>query len=153
MTWTTNLLIHKGGELLGGCPRHGPPTQVERTLSALHGRGRWSPITPPREKCAPVPTTVRAIYENCPALGESTRTTSGRYLPERRPIFKIVPAMYTAVRKPDLATHCYRATAAVVKMVMLSKCCSELAVDIFSHLLTSMTARGGIYFRASRLKK
>ena len=143
VTRTTKLLTHKGEELLGRCTRHVLPIPVERTLSALRGRERWSPITALREKASPVAPAVRENFEKCAALLESTRTPSGCHLQERRALFKMVPAAYTAVREPDLATRCYRATAAAEKMVVLSKCCCELAVDILSHQLPSTTPRGG----------
>ena len=143
VTRTTKLLTPKGEELLLRCLRHVLPIPVERTLSALRGRERWSPITALREKASPVAPAVRANFFLWPALGESTQTPSGRYLPLRRPQSDTVPAVATAVREPDLATRCYRATAAAEKMVVLSKCCCELAVDILSHQLASTTPRGG----------
>ena len=135
VTRTTKLLTPKGEELLLRCLRHVLPIPVERTLSALRGRERWSPITALREKTSPVAPAVRANFDSRPALLESTQTPSARHFQERRPESKMVPAAYTAIREPDLATHCYRATAAVEKMVRLSKCCCELAVDILSRQL------------------
>ena len=84
VTRTTKLLTHKGEELLLRCLRHVLPIPVERTLSALRGRERWSPITALREKASPVAPAVQANFEECPALGESTQTPSGRHPPLRR---------------------------------------------------------------------
>ena len=80
VTRTTKLLTHKGEELLGRCTRHVLPIPVERTLSALRGRERWSPITALREKRAPVALAVRANFEMLPALVVPAQTPSGRYL-------------------------------------------------------------------------
>ena len=79
VTRTTELLTHKGEELLLRCLRHVLPIPVERTLSALRGRERWSPITALQEKRPPVAPAVSANFENCAALVVSTQTPSGRY--------------------------------------------------------------------------
>ena len=100
VTRTTELLTHKGEELLLRCLRHVLPIPVERTLSELRGRERWSPITALREKRAPVALAVRANFILWPALGESTQTPSGRHLPLRRPQNEIVPARATASANP-----------------------------------------------------
>ena len=79
VTRTTKLLTHKGEELLGRCTRHVLPIPVERTLSALRGRERWSPITALREKTPPAAPAVRANFIFSSALLGSTQTPSGRH--------------------------------------------------------------------------
>ena len=100
VTRTTELLTHKGEELLLRCLRHVLPIPVERTLSALRVRERWSPITALREKRPPVAPGVRANFEMLPALLESIQTPSGRHFQERRPQNEIVPARATASANP-----------------------------------------------------
>ena len=100
VTRTTELLTHKGEELLLRCLRHVLPIPVERTLSALRGRERWSPITALREKHAPVAPGVRVNFDSRPALLESTQTPSGRHFQERRLGSEMIPARATASANP-----------------------------------------------------